>query len=376
MGRFSKSNLLDGGGLPFRLDRASADSLSSQLTAGLREAIHSGVYRPGDALPPMPAMAASLSVSEIVVRSAYRRLAEEGLVIARPRLGTTVLPAKSPVWRGHVLCVMCDHDFNYQLSVGVEKMRSLLTKNGYLFSQVTVLENADSTIDCSGLDVALSRPVDFVILFYDRPNVARRLLSAGVPFVVVGGTGEAPPGCVGRIGDSMKRAVDDLVRHCRKARLSRVEVISCSRFDNLELQTAKLLRRYDIMVKRTVLPHDETTNRCESAMRAGLDFVEHNLAKRGFRLPDLYFVTDDWVASGMLAAFLSHGVRLPEDVRFVCYTNRGFGPIYPKPLALIARDPFKRGDEISRRIYDYLVRHRPFPGGYIECEYIPGETFP
>ena len=78
----------------------------------------------------------------------------------------------------------------------------------------------------------------------------------------------------------------------------------------------------------------------------------------------------------MLCAFLARGIRLPEDVRFVCYTNRGFGPMYSKPITFFSCDPFKMGDEMARRIYDYLILHKPFPNTYLGCEYIIGETFP
>ena len=370
-------SLTSAGICPFNLDRSSRDSLTDQLVNGLRDAIHSRFYKTDDVLPPMPDMATQLGVSEIVVRTAYRRLADEGLVMARPRRGTIVLPSKSPVWRGHVLCVMCDHDFSCQLAVRVEKTRELLTKNGFLFSQVSVLEGPDGTTDYSGLDVALSRPVDFAILFYDRSYVMKRISASGVPFAVVGGKGDdVMPGCVGRIVVSSKRAIDDMVRHCLRAKIGMVEIVYCSRFDELELLSAKALSKVGISVKRTSVSHDAWVNRCESAMHAGFDFVEQNIAKRGFHFPSLYLVTDDWVASGMLSAFLAHGVRLPEDVRFIGYSNGGFGPIYPKSLALLVNDPFVNGDEIARRIYDYLIRHKPFPNSYIWLKYVAGDTFP
>ena len=111
-------------------------------------------------------------------------------------------------------------------------------------------------------------------------------------------------------------------------------------------------------------------------MHTGYEFVESSLAKRNFQFPSLYFITDDWLASGMLCAFQAHGVHIPEDVKFVCYTNRGFGPIYQKSIAFFSCDPFKMGDELARRIFDYFVLHKPFPNTHVKCEYVPGETFP
>ena len=95
-----------------------------------------------------------------------------------------------------------------------------------------------------------------------------------------------------------------------------------------------------------------------------------------FQFPSLYFVMDDWLASGMLCAFQAYDIRIPDDVKFACYTNCGFGPMYSKPITFFSCDPFKMGDEFARRIYDYLVLHKPFPNTYVKCEYILGETFP
>ena len=362
---------------PFKLDRASRDSLTDQLTNGLRDAIHSRFYKAEDVLPPMPQLARHLGVSEIIVRTAYRRLAEEGLVLARPRRGTVVLPSKTPVWRGHVLCVMCDHDFNCQMAIGIEKIREELTHNGFLFSQVSVLDDGNAVTDYSGLDIALTRPIDFIILFYDRPQVIKRLSESGVPFVIIGAKGNEPSGCVGRIAVSSKQAIDEFVRHCRRARISYVEVVSCSRFDMYERQIAKALKSAGVSVERTVVTvQDQVPYRCENVMRTGYEFVVRSLAEKNFKFPSLYFVMDDWLASGMLCAFQAHGVCIPDVVKFVCYTNRGFGPMYSKPLTLFSCDPFKMGDEFARRIYDYLVLHKPFPNTYVKCEYNLGETFP
>ena len=362
---------------PFKLDRASRDSLTYQLTNGLRDAIHSRFYRADAVLPPMPELARHLGVSEIIVRTAYRRLADEGLVLARPRRGTVVLPSKSPVWRGHVLCVMCDHDFNSQMAIGIEKIREVLTHNGFLFSQVSVLEDANACADYSGLDIALSRPIDFAILFYDRPQVIKRLSSSGVPFAVIGNKGDESPGCVGRIAVSPTQAIDELVHNCIRARISHVDVVSCSRFDTIEQLSARALKKAGVAVRRTFVPvQDCVPYRCENVMHAGYDFVARSLARRNFQFPSLYFATDDWLASGMLCAFQAHGVHIPEDVKFVCYTNRGFGPVYTKSIAFFSCDPFRMGDELARRIFDYLVLHKPFPNTYVKCEYIPGETFP
>ena len=206
-------------GMPFELDRACRTSLGDQLAAALRDAIRNRFYVSGDVLPSKEALARDLGVSEIVVRKAYRALASDGLVMARPRIGTVVLPKQTPVWRGHVLCVMSDHDFNFRVSTAVEIVRDRLTREGYLFSQVAALRDRDWKMDFTALDYSLRRSIDFVVLIFGDEEIERHLSSAGIPYAVVGGAWQDRPGCVGRIVCSSRRAVADFVSHCRAARI-------------------------------------------------------------------------------------------------------------------------------------------------------------
>ena len=166
--------------LPFGLDRASKDSLKDQLVEGIREAVRMGFYRPGDTLPSLNRMADELGVSEIVIRSAYRRLAAEGIVVSRPRIGSVIHPPKTPIWRGHVLCVMKDFDFNPLQAGLVGRLRERLGRNGFLFSQATAMYSKSGKFDCTSLASAFKRPVDLVVVtqgggtfsYYRRPAPA------------------------------------------------------------------------------------------------------------------------------------------------------------------------------------------------------------
>jgi DNA-binding FadR family transcriptional regulator len=67
-------------------------NLVSALAGELVGRIVRGVYPPGTALPPEPALCESFSVSRTVVREAVRMLQEKGLVHVRQGSGTTVTP--------------------------------------------------------------------------------------------------------------------------------------------------------------------------------------------------------------------------------------------------------------------------------------------
>ena len=67
-------------------------NLANALAGELVGRIVRGIYAPGTALPPEPALCESFSVSRTVVREAVKMLQEKGLVHVRQGSGTTVTP--------------------------------------------------------------------------------------------------------------------------------------------------------------------------------------------------------------------------------------------------------------------------------------------
>jgi GntR family transcriptional regulator/MocR family aminotransferase len=85
----------DGGADFLQLRRAEAppQGLTSWLVDRVRAAVADGRLAPGDALPPTRVLARELGASRGVVVEAWRRLADEGLVVARTGSGTVVADA-------------------------------------------------------------------------------------------------------------------------------------------------------------------------------------------------------------------------------------------------------------------------------------------
>ena len=377
--------------VPFRLDRASTEGLTDQLVEGLREAIRTGYYASDDVLPSHDAIAAAIGVSEIVARNAVRRLAAEGLVVSRPRLGSVVLPRTTPIWRGHVLCVLSDHDFNRRQAVMVEQIRAVLTQNGFLFSQVGVLHDADGRCVYEGIETALLRPVELIVLMEVQPDIEAWVSKKGVPYVVIGNWHEVGPNCIGQIGQSLHRALQDFIRYCNRHHIKRIDIISCNKCPVVQrelvaggLKVRTILaagssdecvgpRRASSAMKRP-FPVSYGIERCEKVMQLGLDFVRSLLASRHRSFPDAYLVTDDYKATGMLTGFPEGSVRLPEDVGFVCCTTGGFCPVYTKPIAQIETTPCKWGEIAAERILRWLLERKPFPNDNLQAVFVPGET--
>jgi GntR family transcriptional regulator len=76
--------------IEFHLDGRSGVSPYLQLVQQVRQALRLGLLREGDQLPTVKDVVARLAINPNTVLKAYRELEHEGLVAARPGVGTFV----------------------------------------------------------------------------------------------------------------------------------------------------------------------------------------------------------------------------------------------------------------------------------------------
>ena len=85
--------------IEFHLEPGSGVATYLQLVQQVRQALRLGLLEPGDRLPTAQQVVAALAINPNTVLKAYRDLEREGLVRARPGLGTFVvgtLPRTDP----------------------------------------------------------------------------------------------------------------------------------------------------------------------------------------------------------------------------------------------------------------------------------------
>ena len=76
--------------IEFHLDGRSGVSPYQQIVQQVRNALRLGLLRKGDQLPTVKEVVAALAINPNTVLKAYRELEREGLVAARPGIGTFV----------------------------------------------------------------------------------------------------------------------------------------------------------------------------------------------------------------------------------------------------------------------------------------------
>jgi DNA-binding transcriptional regulator YhcF (GntR family) len=76
--------------IEFQLDETSGVATYLQLVRQVHQALRMGMLEPGDRLPTAQQVVAQLAINPNTVHKAYRELERDGLVRARPGLGTFV----------------------------------------------------------------------------------------------------------------------------------------------------------------------------------------------------------------------------------------------------------------------------------------------
>ena len=368
--------------LKFDFDATRRSGLSDQMADGLRQAILTGRYKPGERLPTTLEWAKMLGVSIRVPEAAIARLVSEGLIVARRRIGCVVAErGNKPNWKGHVLVVVPDCDSCYYSAVHLGCIRSRLLAEGYLVTSMTVLHGEGDRhrfkYDLAPLEFALRQSVDLAVLIfnYKRPSIARAVVRSGVPYVEFADAERSClKGCVGSVCLDKATAMSRLAEAIRSSGARRVMQVGAYT-GNFE---AGFLRKMDgIRFSSWHTGWDYVERGVnENIVRVAMDsFMRRFKSKGRGWLPDLFYFSDDHVASGALTAMLHEGVRIPEDVRVVTMSNWGLGPVFPVSLTRLELNPYTHGEALAQMALDYMTRKVPQGRRIVPLQYIEGDSF-
>ncbi len=357
--------------LPFSVNRNDARSLIDQVADGIREAIVGGYYKAGEAIPSSRELEASLGVSRIVPKIALARLAEEGYLVSRHGMRMFVRDRAAKQWLGHVVMVCPEGDDNYFQAVLSGTLRDRLLESGYMFTQVLVRRSPDGKPDFSHLDAVLSHSTDLVVALFMQGDTSRHLLKSKVPFAAIWNCPRQPVGAVGFTHLDYTLASDDFASEC--VRLGVRECIEVYWVDHV-CDVAPACRKAGIRTRKIRVPVDISAGRIAAVKQAGFDLFA-SLASSGKISKDaVYFVADDYLASGAFLALALAGLKIPDDVRLATWSNVGLGQIYPKDFSRMEMDPVAASSTIASAALEYLKTGKYPSGGVIGPRWIAGET--
>lgn len=322
---------------PFKIDRNLRVGLVEQIVDGLQRSIKTGVYKPGEIIPSTRELAAMLGVSRIVTRAAVRRLAEENLVNPCKGLGCVVLDRQDRLWLGNVLLVTRSVGTTYYVNVFTERLRELLADAGWILSQAVLNPGGHGLREASAMRVQLSRPTDMAIVLFDNDAAIKQLVKADIPYLLIS-SGEntlAHKNSIGEIRIVRSGACDELLSECVRLGVKTVLQVGFEKQES-DLQ---LLRRSGISVKNEMVRITEKGARPEVAVLSARRHFEKQFSSGTFKLPELIYFSDDFACVGALQAFNRRGIRIPEEVRVVSWSNHGNGPFTAYDIDHFEIDP-------------------------------------
>ena len=364
--------------VPFKVDRTLRIGIEAQVTDGLRTAILTGFYKPGEVIPTIDEFAEALGVSIRIPKAALRALTREGLVCPRRRWGTTVAGTSPGVFHGRI--VLADPDINptYYSSVLEKRLCRSLADAGFLVSRVVtpVVERPGGDVSRERFDVrqfeaALRQNTSFVFVIGSFPHLSKVAAERGVPFATIGHHRPPAPSCVGFATLDMGRIIPEVVARLRERgvrRLVQVALHSGEFLDEAAFKTA-----CEAVEGMVVWPEGRLIASQGELMRLAFEAFSRRYRSKA-DLPDAFLFTDDYLAKGALLALLAAGIRTGRDVLAVTLANHGIEPVHPDPIDLILRDPEADAEAISKALLGYLETGTP-PGDIpLGLEYIADFT--
>lgn len=341
--------------LPFSIQQQSIKSLTEQVIDGLGIAISTGYYKPGDVLPTTLDMAGILGVSSIVIRSAVRRLSQRGMICPRPRTGIIVCDRPEGSWLGQVLFISGAKPGMHYHNLLIGTLGEKLLDKRFLLESISVTAS-ELPSDFPRLQTALaSSHYDLAVLTCLQPfEITSRILellhARRIPVVYrqLNENDRVPDDpAAGRVSHHYRPALEAAVAHAVQCGAD--EITSFCDFNSREELDA-IFQRTNL--KHTLLSIDVVAGGATQLAieKSGLAAMSEYLCKSR-NLPKLFFFRDDFIARGALLALIGHGLRIPEDVQVITWSNASSGPLYYVPLTRIEND----GQREAQAISDYLL---------------------
>ena len=358
----------------YNLDLAAAGTLTEQLTENLRRAIANGIYKPGDRLPGIREMAKLCGTSVQVPIDAFKALADEGFVKARPRIGCIVLGKNRKVWQGRILIVHVGAYTNYSQNVFCAESARLLETANWRVEHAFVPRSGIDEYDITAFRKEITEKYDLVLLPAYDPPVVGLVRDSELPHMLLSAqAGDCKePGCIGMVVQASSQAFADFAEHCRQNGIRRM---LCVTADVCALKAFEVLKNAGVTVEELVIRNDGSDKTVERFARWAFEVLMQRLGDGRRPRPDMIFFSDDYLARGGFLALERLGIHAPEDIKVVSLVNTGNAPFYPKPLTRFEHDPFDEAKKMVQMILRYFKTGRPPRTVLCNMRYVRGETF-
>ena len=347
---------------------------SDEIANALRGELEGGRYRAGECLPPVDELRRRFGAGEFAVRAALKKLRDDGCITLKQGIGAVVTGKADNPWKGRVVFVSVGARGSYFPSMLSICLARRLMEHGWDCATVFIDSAPDGELDVSPLERQIANGVDFAVgLLYER-QVTDLFERAGVPYVVLNGYTRDFPNAAGVVREDFSAAFMALIAAFKSAHARSVIEFDCER--KMDRAFKAMLSEAGIAVRRVLGSWDNSrTWTLYDVAAFGHKVVGDFFADERNRekLPDAILFDDDYFAVGGLVALMEAGLRVPDDVKVVFYSNKGKEPVLGVSAARIENDPISYGKTVADYVLKLLSGRKAKPPT-IHWRFIPGDS--
>ena len=349
-------------------------SKSEEIAGVLRRELADLKWKPGEKLPSVTELRERFGAGEFAVRSALKRLRDEGCISLRQKTGATVTFKASCACAGRVLFVTVGSHASYFAQKFSIALSRRLGMAGFLCESVFLDGATDAQIDVEALKKRLAFGVDLAVALISSRRVAQVLDLAGVPYVILNGYARDFPNAVGTVYETNAQAYEELIR----ALISK-KVKTLLEFDYERTMDRSFKHRFSaagISVRRILCEWEDESDWTLADVKAcGHKAVSEFFAdvrNKAFP-PDAILFDDDYLAAGGIIALYEAGFRVPQDIKVVFYSNKGDYPVLGVSAARIENDPATYAEAVGDYMLQLLAGKKVSPPE-ISWRFIDGDS--
>ena len=348
--------------------------ISEEIADALCKELQGGHYKAGDVLPSVDSLRRRFGVGEYVVRHALQRLRDQGFISLKQGIGAVATGVALGTWNGRIAFIAVDTSASYFRQKLAIQLAKRFRGEGWDFVPIFIEQNKDGLMDVSQIRRSAVNGLDFAILITDQSQVAEVCDELSIPYVVLNGYMHDFPNAKAVIREDHGKCFTELIRTLRERKVRTLLEFDIER--KMDRSFKNQLFESGISVRRVLCKwqNDDPLHLGE-VKRHGYDMVASFFADKTHRAhpPDVILFDDDYIAEGGILALVESGLRIPEDVKVVTYSNNGNEPVAGVTLARIDNNPVSYGDTVAEYMLKLLSgSHVSLPR--IQWRFIPGES--
>ena len=347
--------------------RKIADVLRGELAEGRYGGAMGG-------FPSVDALRSRFCAGEYAVRHALQRLRKEGFLELKQGIGAVPTAKASCAFKGHVAFIGVGTTGSYFPSMLSIQLARRFREAGWDFAPVFIEAASDGLLDAAPIRQLAANGLDFAIVCVAERQIAAVCDDLAVPYVVLNGYTRDFPNARAVIREDFRKCFDELIEAFRLRGVKSVVEFDTDRI--IDRSFKNQLFEAGIAVQRVLCEWDSATPwTLADAKRTGHRAVAGLFAEPAHLAhpPDVLLFDDDYLAVGGLTALHELGLRVPQDIRVVFYSNKGNEPVLGVEPTRIENDPVSYGDTVAAYVLKLLEGRRAAPPR-IFWRFMPGET--